>query len=137
MFISGVAVSLRGGGLVAPALHDADTLELPRLMAALKDVVIRTRTGRLRGSEVSDSTLTVTNLGDQGVESVLGVIYPPQVALVGFGRIEERPRAVEGLLGVRPVVTATLSADHRATDGAVGARYLTAVDHLLQNPEQL
>ncbi|MEU8865701.1 dihydrolipoamide acetyltransferase family protein [Streptomyces umbrinus] len=133
----GVAVSLRGGGLVAPALHDADTLELPRLMAALKDVVIRTRTGRLRGSEVSDSTLTVTNLGDQGVESVLGVIYPPQVALVGFGRIEERPRAVEGLLGVRPVVTATLSADHRATDGAVGARYLTAVDHLLQNPEQL
>ncbi|MGW3938785.1 dihydrolipoamide acetyltransferase family protein [Streptomyces phaeochromogenes] len=133
----GVAVSLRGGGLVAPALHDADTLELPRLMAALKDVVIRTRTGRLRGSEVSDSTLTVTNLGDQGVESVLGVIYPPQVALVGFGRIEERPRAVDGLLGVRPVVTATLSADHRATDGAVGARYLTAVDHLLQNPEQL
>ncbi|TQJ37520.1 2-oxo acid dehydrogenase subunit E2 [Streptomyces sp. NBC_00080] len=133
----GVAVSLRGGGLVAPALHHADTLPLPQLMTALKDVVTRARTGRLRGSEVSDATITVTNLGDQGVETVFGVIYPPQVALVGFGRVVDRPCAVEGMLGVRPVVTATLSADHRATDGAVGARYLTAVTHLLQNPEQL
>jgi pyruvate dehydrogenase E2 component (dihydrolipoamide acetyltransferase) len=133
----GVAVSLRDGGLIAPTLRDADTLTLPQLMAALKDVVTRARTGRLRGSQVSDATLTVTNLGDQGVESVFGVIYPPQVALVGFGRIVDRPWAVDGLLGVRPVVTATLSADHRATDGAVGARYLTAVTRLLQNPEQL
>ncbi|MCX5435310.1 2-oxo acid dehydrogenase subunit E2 [Streptomyces sp. NBC_00063] len=133
----GVAVSLRGGGLVAPALRDADTLELPQLMASLKDLVARSRTGRLRGPEVSGSTITVTNLGDQGVEAVFGVIYPPQVALVGFGRVVDRPWAVDGLLGVRPVVTATLSADHRATDGAVGAQYLTVVDRLLQNPEQL
>ncbi|MGY5033440.1 dihydrolipoamide acetyltransferase family protein [Streptomyces sp. 900116325] len=133
----GVAVSLRGGGLVAPALRHADTLQLPELMAALKDLVARARTGRLRGSEVSDSTITITDLGDQGVESVLGVIYPPQVALVGFGRIIDRPCAVDGLLGVRPLVTATLSADHRATDGVTGSRYLTAVDRLLQNPEQL
>lgn len=133
----GVAVSLRGGGLVAPALHHADTLPVPQLMSALKELVARARTGRLRGSEVSDSTITVTNLGDQGVETVFGVIYPPQVALVGFGRVVDRPCAVDGLLGVRPVVTATLSADHRATDGAVGAHYLTTVDHLLQNPEQL
>ncbi|MET9848348.1 2-oxo acid dehydrogenase subunit E2 [Streptomyces ossamyceticus] len=133
----GVAVSLRGGGLVAPALHDADTLALPQLMATLKDLVTRARTGRLRGSEVSDATITVTNLGDQGVETVFGVIHPPQVALVGFGRVVDRACAVDGLLGVRPVVTATLSADHRATNGAVGARYLTAVDRLLQNPEQL
>ncbi|MFJ8113334.1 2-oxo acid dehydrogenase subunit E2 [Streptomyces sp. NPDC096132] len=133
----GVAVSLRGGGLVAPALHHADTLALPQLMADLKNLVSRARTGRLRGSEVSDVTITVTNLGDQGVETVFGVIYPPQVALVGFGRVVDRPCAVDGLLGVRPVVTATLSADHRATDGAVGARYLTAVTRLLQNPEQL
>ncbi|MFJ7175995.1 dihydrolipoamide acetyltransferase family protein [Streptomyces massasporeus] len=133
----GVAVSLRGGGLVAPALHDADTLELPLLMAALKDLVTRARTGRLRGSEVSDATITVTHLGDQGVEAVFGVIYPPQVALVGFGRVVDRPCAVDGLLGVRPAVTATLSADHRATNGAVGSRYLTTVTRLLQNPEQL
>ncbi|WNZ06592.1 2-oxo acid dehydrogenase subunit E2 [Streptomyces sp. 11x1] len=132
-----VAVSLRGGGLLAPTLSDADTLALPNLMASLKDLVKRARTGRLRGSEVSGATLTVTNLGDQGVESVFGVIHPPQVALVGFGRIADQPRAVDGLLGVRPVVTATLSADHRATDGAVGARYLTTVTRLLQNPEQL
>jgi pyruvate dehydrogenase E2 component (dihydrolipoamide acetyltransferase) len=133
----GVAVSLRGGGLIAPTLHNADTLELPQLMSALKDLVTRARTGRLRGSEVSDSTITVTDLGDQGVETVFGVIYPPQVALAGFGRVVDRPCAVDGLLGVRPVVTATLSADHRATDGAVGARFLKAIAHLLQNPEQL
>lgn len=133
----GVAVSLRGGGLIAPVLRGADTLEVPALMSALKDLVSRARTGRLRGSEVSGATLTVTNLGDQGVETVFGVVHPPQVALVGFGRVVDRPWAVDGLLGVRPVVTVTLSADHRATDGAVGARYLTAVDRLLQNPEKL
>ncbi|MFI7317021.1 2-oxo acid dehydrogenase subunit E2 [Streptomyces venezuelae] len=133
----GVAVSLRRGGLIAPALHDADTLTLPHLMAGLKDLVNRARTGRLRGSETADPTLTVTSLGDQGAEAVFGVIYPPQVALVGFGRVVERPCAVNGLLGVRPAVTATLSADHRATDGAIGARYLATVERLLQRPEEL
>jgi pyruvate dehydrogenase E2 component (dihydrolipoyllysine-residue acetyltransferase) len=128
---------LRGGGLVAPALHDADRLDLPELMARLKDVTSRARSGRLRGSETTDPTITVTSLGDQGVEAVFGVIYPPQVALVGFGKIVMRPSAVGGLLGVRPTVTATLSADHRASDGAVGAHYLAAVDRLLQQPEEL
>ncbi|PWI17950.1 dehydrogenase [Streptomyces sp. Act143] len=133
----GIAVSLRDGGLLAPVIHDADTLAPDALMAALKDLVRRARLGRLRGSELSGATLTVTNLGDQGVESVFGVIYPPQVALVGFGAVVERPWATGGMLGVRPVVTATLSADHRASDGAVGARYLTAVDRLLRKPEEL
>ncbi|MFF7678986.1 dihydrolipoamide acetyltransferase family protein [Actinacidiphila glaucinigra] len=133
----GVAISLRGGGLLAPALHDADTLPLADLMAALKDLVDRARAGRLRASETTGATITVTNLGDQGVESVFGVIYPPQVALVGFGAVVERPCAVDGLIGVRPAVTATLSADHRATDGAIGGRYLTTVDRLLQRPEEL
>ncbi|AWN30534.1 dihydrolipoamide acetyltransferase family protein [Streptomyces sp. NEAU-S7GS2] len=133
----GVAVSLRGGGLVAPTVRDADRLGLGELMATLKDLVGRTRGGRLRGSEVSAATLTVTSLGDQGVETVFGVIHPPQVALVGFGRVVNRPCAVDGLIGVRPQVTATLSADHRATDGVTGARYLTAVDRLLQHPEEL
>ncbi|GGS89102.1 acetyltransferase component of pyruvate dehydrogenase complex [Streptomyces tanashiensis] len=133
----GVAVSLRGGGLVAPALAHADTLSLPEVMAALKDLVARARGGRLRASQTADPSLTVTNLGDQGVEAVFGVIYPPQVALVGLGRIVERPVAVNGLLGVRPVLTATLSADHRAADGATGARLLTAMDRLLQQPEEL
>ncbi|MFJ9846633.1 2-oxo acid dehydrogenase subunit E2 [Kitasatospora sp. NPDC101155] len=133
----GVAVALRGGGLVAPAIHDAAELSPAELMARLRDLVTRARAGRLRGSETSDPTMTVTSLGDQGVEAVFGVIYPPQVALVGLGKIVERPWAVDGMLGVRPVVTATLSADHRASDGATGARYLAVLDRLLQKPEEL
>ena len=86
---------------------------------------------------VADATITVTNLGDQGVDSVTGVIYPPQVALVGFGRIRERPWAINGLIGVRPVVTATLSADHRASVGHRGAIFLSVIDRLLQEPERL
>jgi len=133
----GVAVSIRGGGLIAPALHDVDKRSLGELMAALRDLVQRARAGTLRSSEMTDSTVTVTNLGDQGVETVFGVIYPPQVALVGFGRIVERPWAEGGMLGVRPVLTATLSADHRASDGHRGALFLTALDQLLQKPETL
>lgn len=133
----GVAVSLRGGGLVAPAIHDADQRSLDELMMSLKDLVSRARAGRLKGSEMSDPTITVTNLGDQGVESVVGVIYPPQVALIGFGRIVERPWAVDGMLAVHPVVTATLAADHRVTDGHRGGLFLAAVDDLLQRPEDL
>ena len=133
----GVAISLRGGGLLTPAIHDAADLELGDLMARMRDLVIRARSGRLRGSELTDGTITVTNLGDQGVESVFGVIYPPQVALVGFGRITERAVAVGGLVGARPVVVTTLAADHRATDGYTGARYLTTISDLLQRPEEL
>jgi pyruvate dehydrogenase E2 component (dihydrolipoamide acetyltransferase) len=133
----GVAVSLRGGGLVAPAIHDVALLELDDLMAALRDLVQRARGGTLRSSEMADSTLTVTNLGEQGVDELFGVIYPPQVALVGFGTIRERPWVSAGALGVRPTVRATLAADHRASDGHEGARFLAAVDRLLQEPEQL
>jgi pyruvate dehydrogenase E2 component (dihydrolipoamide acetyltransferase) len=133
----GVAISLRGGGTLAPAIRDADRRPLGELMAALRDLVSRTRRGVLRGSEVADAALTVTNLGDQGVEKVFGVIYPPQVALVGFGRISERPWAEHGMVGVRPVLAATLSADHRASDGVQGARLLRAIARLLQEPEKL
>ena len=133
----GVAVSLRGGGLVAPAIHDADTKDLDALMCELRDLVQRARSGHLRSSEMSDPTITVTSLGDQGVDEVHGVIYPPQVALVGMGRIAPKPVAVEGLLGVHPVVRITLAGDHRATDGHTGARFLSTIDRLLQRPEEL
>jgi len=133
----GVAISLRQGGLIAPAIHSVEELGLDDLTARLKDLVGRARSGRLKSSEMSDPTLTVTNLGDQGVEAVFGVIYPPQVALVGFGKVVDRPAAVGGLIGVRPLVTATVSADHRVTDGHVGARFLAQIDHLLQRPETL
>ena len=133
----GVAISLRGGGLIAPALHHADRKSLDELMAGVRDLVGRARTGRLRGSEMSDPTITVTNLGERGVDLVHGVIYPPQVALVGFGGVRERPWASDGMLGVRPTVIATLAADHRASDGHTGSRLLTLIDHRLQEPEQL
>ncbi len=133
----GVAVSLRTGGVIAPAIHNADKLSLDELMRALKNLVGRARKGVLRSSEMSDPTITVTNLGDLGVEAVFGVIYPPQVALVGFGRIAQRPWASDGMLGVRPCVTATLSADHRASDGHRGGLFLGEIDRLLQDPENL
>lgn len=133
----GVAVSLRGGGLIAPALHDADQRSLSEVMAGMKDLVTRARSGRLRSSEMSDPTITVTNLGEQGAEAVHGVIYPPQVALVGFGRIVDRPWAIDGMLTVRPIVTATLAADHRVTDGHAGGLYLDAVASALADPESL
>ncbi|MGX4711737.1 dihydrolipoamide acetyltransferase family protein [Rhodococcus ruber] len=133
----GVAVSLRQGGLIAPAIHDVADLALPELMAALADVVKRARAGSLRSSEMSDPTVTVTNLGEESVESVYGVIYPPQVALVGFGKPTRRPW-VDGDT-VRPVsaVTATLAADHRVSDGRRGALFLTEIAELLQHPERL
>ena len=133
----GVAISLRQGGLVAPAIHHTDLLNLDELMAKLRDLIMRARTGKLRSSEISDPTITVTNLGEQGVPSVYGVIYPPQGALVGFGKIGARPWASDGLLGVRPVMTASLAADHRVSDGHRGGLFLAAIDRLLQEPEKL
>lgn len=133
----GVAVSLRQGGLVAPAIHHTDKLSLGELMNRFLDVVKRARAGTLRSSELSDPTITVTSLGEQGVETVFGVIYPPQVALVGLGKIVERPWVIEGQVVSRPVVTASLSADHRVTDGHRGGLFLSAVDRLLQEPGQL
>jgi pyruvate dehydrogenase E2 component (dihydrolipoamide acetyltransferase) len=133
----GFAIALRQGGLVAPAIHHADLKSLDELMAVLRDLIPRVRAGRLRSSEMTDATVTVTNLGDLGVETVYGVIYPPQVALVGFGKILEQPWAESGMLGVRPILTATLAADHRATDGSQGARFLEALNHALQEAAQL
>lgn len=133
----GVAISLREGGLVAPAIHNADTLALVELMEHLRDLVTRARSWRLRGSEMSDPTITVTNLGDRGVDSAFPIIIPPQVAMVGFGKVIEEVVAVDGEPVVRPVVHASLAADHRVTDGHIGGLFLTQLDRLLQKPEAL
>ncbi|WP_321937667.1 dihydrolipoamide acetyltransferase family protein [Paraburkholderia sp. J8-2] len=133
----GVAISLRQGGLVAPALLDADTKPLAQLMRELVDLTSRCRAGSLRSSELSEPTITLTSLGDQGSSEVLGVIYPPQVALVGFGRIAERPWAENGGLKVMSAITASLSADHRVTDGHRGARFLVELSETLQHPQEL
>lgn len=134
---AGVAVALRGGGLVAPAIHDADTLSLDDLMAAMRDVVFRARAGRLRSSEMRDGTITISSLGEKGVEAMEGVIYPPQVALVGVGTPLPRPWVVGGQAVPRMVATLSLAADHRASDGRLGARFLLEMETLLQEPEAL
>lgn len=133
----GWAIALRGGGLVAPAIHHADRLALPALMTALRDLVQRARAGGLRSSELTDPTVTVTSLGDRGAESVYGVIYPPQVAIVGFGRVVERPAVVQGQVVARAQVTVTLAADHRASDGHLGGQLLAAIQRVLQSPATL
>ena len=132
----GVAISLRQGGLIAPAIRDVDALPIDTLMQRLTDLVARARALTLKSSEMTDATITVTNLGDQGVELVAGVIYPPQVALVGFGKPRERPWVDGGRLIVAPVVTASLSADHRASDGHRGALLLNEIDRILQEPDK-
>jgi pyruvate dehydrogenase E2 component (dihydrolipoyllysine-residue acetyltransferase) len=133
----GVAISLRQGGLIAPALLDANKKPLDQLMKELNDLVKRARAFSLKSSELSQPTVTVTNLGDQGVESMFAVIYPPQVAIVGFGAVSERAQVVEGSIRALPAVTASLSADHRVSDGHRGALFLKEVTRLLQQPERL
>ena len=133
----GFAIALRQGGLLTPAIHDTDMKSFDELRDAMNDLIIRTRGNRLRSSELTDATITVTSLGDRGVEKVFGVIYPPQVALVGLGKITQQPWAVNGALCVRPVLVATLAGDHRATDGHKGGLFLEALNRNLQEVEKL
>jgi pyruvate dehydrogenase E2 component (dihydrolipoamide acetyltransferase) len=133
----GVAIAIRGGGLAAPALHDADQLSLDQLMTRMRDLVQRMRAGRIRSSEISDPTITVSSLGERGVEALYGVIYPPQVAIVGFGKVVTRPWVIDGAIGPRSVMTITLAADHRVSDGHAGALFLADIGKRLQEPESL
>ena len=86
---------------------------------------------------MSDPTITVTNLGEGGVESVFPIIYPPQVAIVGFGTIAPRPWVRDGEIRVLPAVVASIAADHRVSDGHRGALFLVELARLLQAPEKL
>jgi pyruvate dehydrogenase E2 component (dihydrolipoamide acetyltransferase) len=133
----GWAVSLRGGGLIAPAIRDADKKSLTEIMNALRDIVERARKGGLRSSELGSATVTVTSLGEHGAETVAAIIHPPQVAIIGFGRIVMRPWVVEDKIEPRPVVSATLAGDHRVTDGHVGGLLLANIRDLLQEPDKL
>ena len=133
----GAAISLRRGGLIAPGIRDADTLGLPELMTAFRELVARARAGRLTSSEIAGGTITVSSLGEQGVEEVFPVIYAPQVAIVGFGTPVERPWLIQGRIEPRWLVRATLAADHRVSDGHRGALFLGAITRLLQEPETL
>jgi pyruvate dehydrogenase E2 component (dihydrolipoyllysine-residue acetyltransferase) len=133
----GVAIAIRGGGLAAPAIHDSDQLTLDELMARMRDLVQRVRAGRIRSSEMTDPTITVSSLGERGVEALYGVIYPPQVAIIGFGKVLARPWVVDGSVVSRSIVTATLAADHRVSDGHAGALFLVEIGKLLPEPNRL
>lgn len=134
---AGVAINIRGGGLVAPAIHNAEQLDLDATMDKMRDLVARVRAGRFRATELSAPTITVSSLGERGVEALYGIIYPPQVAIVGFGTPVMKPWEHDGDVALRRVVTMTLAADHRVSDGHVGARFLNAIEKSLQNPEAL
>lgn len=133
----GMAVNIRGTGLVAPAIHDTDQLALDPLMTQMRDLIIRVRAGRFRASELSDGTITVSSLGERGVDSLYGIIYPPQVAIVGFGTPAWRAWASDGMIGPRRMVSMTLAGDHRVSDGHRGALFLGAIADLLSDPETL
>jgi pyruvate dehydrogenase E2 component (dihydrolipoamide acetyltransferase) len=133
----GFAISLRQGGLVIPAILNADLKSLDEIRSDFVDMVTRAREGHLKSREISSATITITSLGERGAEKVYGVIYPPQVALLGFGNITDRPRAVEGSIGIRPTLSVVLAGDHRATDGHTGSRFLEKLNDQLQHPEDL
>lgn len=133
----GNTISLREGGLVIPAILNADQLTLDQTMEALRDLAERSRYGRLRSSEISAGTITVTSIGERGADSITGVIYPPQVAIIGLGRLRQIPIANDGQIEIADVMTVTLAADHRVTDGITGAHFLNALSKQLQHPEDL
>jgi len=133
----GTAIAIRGGGLIAPAIHDVDRLSLDNLMMKMRELVERVRAGRIRSSEIADPTITVSSLGERGVETLYGIIYPPQVAIIGFGNVATRPWVESGNVVARPLVNATLAADHRVSDGHAGALFLAEIDRLLQEPGTL
>jgi pyruvate dehydrogenase E2 component (dihydrolipoamide acetyltransferase) len=133
----GVATSIRSGGLIAPALHDVQALTLDELMEAMRDLVSRARAGRFRARELSGATITVTSLGDRGVDLLYGVINPPQVAIIGFGTASDRPWIHKGKIKPLRTVTLTLAADHRVSDGHRGALFLNTIGNFLQTPETI
>lgn len=133
----GTAIALREGGLVAPALMDTHRKDLATLMQDFSALVTRVRAGHLRSGEFTAATITVTSLGSDGVDILYPIINPPQVAIVGTGAIRDQAWVQDGQLVVRPVLVLALAADHRVTDGRVGARFLRAVADLLARPQAL
>jgi pyruvate dehydrogenase E2 component (dihydrolipoamide acetyltransferase) len=133
----GMAIALRGGGLVAPAISAADSKRLPVVMQELQDLVARVRRGHLRSTELSSATITITSLGDEGVDTLWPIIHPPQVAIVGFGSPLNRPWVVDQQVLPRPVMNISLAADHRVSDGRQGAQFLARVRDLLAKPAEL
>jgi pyruvate dehydrogenase E2 component (dihydrolipoamide acetyltransferase) len=131
----GVAVALRGGGLVAPAIMDTADKALPALMEEFRQLVARARAGRLRASELAAPTIILTSLGESSVDAVFPIIQPPQVAIVGAGAVAARPWVVEGKVVARQLITLSLAADHRVTDGRLGAQFLARIADRVAAPD--
>lgn len=120
----GVAIAL-DDGLIAPAILDVTSRSVDELSLALRDLAARARAGRLKAAEISEGTFTLTNLGMFEVSSFTAIITPPQVATLATGRVAQRAVVIDGQLEVRSMMNATVSADHRAVDGALVARFLS------------
>jgi pyruvate dehydrogenase E2 component (dihydrolipoamide acetyltransferase) len=124
-------------GLIAPAVLDCGSKSLGRIAIESKDLVNRAKSGHLRADEYSEGTFTITNLGAYGVEALIGIINPPQAAILGVGSVMDQPVARNGEVKIAKVMKVALSADHRVTDGAEGARFIKEIQGLLENPVSL
>ncbi|MBA6341738.1 2-oxo acid dehydrogenase subunit E2 [Colwellia sp. MB02u-10] len=134
-------ISLRAGGVVVPALRHVEQLSVPEIMSALRDITRRSRAiergERLRSSELMGATITITNMGERGVDQVFGIIYPPQVAIIGVGKVKKVPQVCDEKIDIGEQITLCLSADHRVVDGMLAAKFLNSLAKNLQKPEQL
>jgi pyruvate dehydrogenase E2 component (dihydrolipoamide acetyltransferase) len=119
---------------VVPVIRDADRRSIAEIASTRADLVGRARDGKLRREDLDGGTFTISNLGMYGIEHFTAVLNPPQAAILATGSIEERPVAIEGGLDVAPLMTMTLTCDHRAIDGADGAEFLRTVAALLEEP---
>jgi pyruvate dehydrogenase E2 component (dihydrolipoamide acetyltransferase) len=124
-------------GLIAPALLDCQSKSLGRIAVESKDLINRAKTGSLKADEYSDGTFTITNLGAFGVETLIGIINPPQAAILGVGSVMPQAVVRDGQVAVRQVMKVALSADHRVSDGAEGARFIKEIQALLEGPAAL
>jgi pyruvate dehydrogenase E2 component (dihydrolipoamide acetyltransferase) len=127
----GIAVAL-DDGLIVPVLRDADRLTLTEIAVATRDIVARARSGKVRQKEIEGGTFTVSNLGMFGVTSFQAIINPPEPGILAVGRTIERPVVHEGQIQARPIMSVTLSVDHRAASGADGARLLQSIVRRLE-----
>lgn len=131
-----VAVATEGG-LITPVVREADSKELVTISEEVRDLAARAREGKLHPREYQGGTFTVSNLGMYGIDSVYPIVNPPQSCILGVGAGRAMPVVREGELAVGTVMLCTLAADHRAVDGAVGARLLAAVKRRLENPLEM
>ena len=121
-------------GLIVPVIRDADRRTIQEIAAARADLVGRARDGKLQRADLEDGTFTISNLGMFGMEQFVAVLNPPQAAILAVGSTVETPVVREGEVVVRPMLTLTLTCDHRAIDGADGADFLRTVKELLEEP---